>query len=359
MKVCHITSAHSQEDIRIFHKECVSLAKAGYETYLVSCGKDYEKNGVHLRGIGADETSRLKRMLRSSGRAYRKALEIDADIYHFHDPELLSYGLKLKKKGKKVIFDSHESVSAQIMDKTWIPKPLRKLVSSSYYRYETHVVKSLDAVVAATPHIAESFRERCRRVAVVNNYPRLDDIQFNESPLSARPANVCYAGGISDNRGEGIMIEAMNGVEGTLIIAGEHEVMNQGENIRYIGQIDREGINKLYGSSVAGLCLLKPIQNYFNSKPIKVYEYMAAGIPYVCSDFPDWRKVAEDSGAGICADPGKTDEIRNAIRFLLNNREKAQEMGRRGRQYVMQNCNWANEEKSLLTLYRTIENDLK
>ena len=31
-KACHITSAHGPEDVRVFRKECVSLAKAGYET---------------------------------------------------------------------------------------------------------------------------------------------------------------------------------------------------------------------------------------------------------------------------------------------------------------------------------------
>ena len=128
LKVCHMTSAHTQEDIRIFHKECVSLAQAGYETYLVSSGTKYEKNGVHMIGIGEPEQSRRKRMTQYTRKVYKAAKEVDADVYHFHDPELLPYGLKLKKNGKKVIFDSHEDVSAQIKDKTWIPKPIRKIL---------------------------------------------------------------------------------------------------------------------------------------------------------------------------------------------------------------------------------------
>ena len=354
MKVCQMTSAHSQEDIRIFHKECVSLAEAGYETYLVSCGTEYEKKGVHMVGIGAEEASRRKRMLESSKEVYRRAAGLDAAIYHFHDPELLRYGLKLKKQGKKVIFDSHESIAAQIMDKGWIPGPLRKIVSGAYYRYETHVVKQLDAVVTATPHIAESFQGRCARVVTVNNYPRLDDIRCCETPLGDRPAQVCYAGGINDVRGENIMIEAMKGVEGTLILAGEHEITERGENVRYIGQIDRQGINELYANSVVGLCILKPIGNYVYSKPIKVYEYMAAGIPYICSDFPGWRRVAEESGAGICVDPEDIEGIRKAIISLLSDREKAQAMGRKGRAYVLAHCNWANEAETLLKLYEEI-----
>ena len=113
-KVCHMTSVHPPEDVRIFHKECVSLAEAGYEVYLVERGESCEKNGVHIIGLGDLPKNRLKRMTEGAKKVYEKALELDCDIYHFHDPELLPYGLKLKKKGKKVIFDSHENTLEQI-----------------------------------------------------------------------------------------------------------------------------------------------------------------------------------------------------------------------------------------------------
>ena len=125
-----------------------------------------------------------------------------------------------------------------------------------------------------------------------------------------------------------------------------------GGGIRYIGQIGRIGVNKLYGSAIAGLCILKPIENYYYSQPIKVYEYMAAGIPYICSDFPGWRKLAEESGAGICVDTENVMEISKTIELLLKDRNFAQQMGRNGREYVMSNCNWTNEEKRLLSLYK-------
>lgn len=354
MKVCHMTSAHTQEDIRIFHKECVSLAGAGYETYLISCGTKYEKNAVCLIGVGKPETSRRKRMTVFAKKIYQAAKALDADIYHLHDPELLPYGVKLKRAGKTVIFDSHEDVPAQIMDKYWIPKLLRSVISRVYKRYESYAVKRFDAVVAATEHIAEKFINRCADVVVVNNYPKLDDIQYHKEAFSERAAVICYAGGIDDLRGEKIMKEAIKGVNAQLIIAGDHEMIEEG-NVRYIGRQDRNGINELYGTAIAGLCVLKPIENYFFSKPIKVYEYMAAGLPYICSDFPEWRIVAEESGAGICVNPQNIDGIREAIRFLVDNREKGQLMGESGRKYVIKNCNWFNEEQSLLLLYKKLE----
>ena len=223
MKICHLTSAHPQEDIRIFQKECVSLARRGYETYQISCGDTYDKNGVHLIGVGAPERGRAGRMLRVTRRIYEAALRLDADVYHFHDPELLPCGVRLKRRGKKVIFDSHEDVAAQIRDKGWIPAPLRALASRLYRVYETYAVRRFDAVVAATPHIGETFSGRARRVVVVNNYPMLDDVRFQDRPFEERDRAVCYAGGISEVRGEKVMVEAMRDVNAVLRLAGNHK----------------------------------------------------------------------------------------------------------------------------------------
>ena len=358
MRVCHFTSAHDTLDDRIFLKECQSLSQAGYEVYLVGKGDSFNRDGVHIVGVGKISESRRKRMTEGARRVYEKARELDCDIYHFHDPELLPYGLKLKKLGKKVIFDSHEDVPAQIRDKEWIPSWIRKTVAGVYRAYETHVVKQLDAVVAATPHIAEQFEGRVKQVVVINNYPKLDDISFGTTPFEDREPIICYAGGISELRGEKVMVEAMRDVDGILILAGDHEKMEvkgkTGGVIRYLGRLDRVGVNALYGQAVVGLCILKPIENYYYSQPIKMYEYMAAGIPFICSDFPEWRKLAQESGAGICAKDNDVEQISAIINKLLADRSRAEAMGRNGYQYVASHCSWANEENKMLSLYGSV-----
>ena len=127
-----------------------------------------------------------------------------------------------------------------------------------------------------------------------------------------------------------------------------------GENISYVGRLNRDGVNALYGKSIVGLCILRPTQNYYYSQPIKMYEYMAAGIPFICSNFPMWEKVANDSGAGICVDPMDSGMLSQAIGELLSNRNKAEQMGKQGHEYVIQKCTWAIEEKKLLSLYKTL-----
>ena len=354
LKVCHFTSCHETTDDRIFLKECQSLCQNGFEVFIVGKGCNREVAGIHIIGCG-EAGNRMKRIMSFSKIIYEKAKELDCDIYHFHDPELLSYGLKLKRLGKKVIFDSHEDVPAQILDKEWIPYPLRKIISIVYKRYETYAVRQFDAVVAATSHIADTFKGRAKRIVVINNYPKLDDIEFHNKPFAERERIICYAGGINALRGENIMIEAMKDVNGQLIIAGDHKIETiGGGKIKYVGFINRIKISELYNNACVGLCVLQPASNYINSQPIKMYEYMAAGLPYICSDFPVWKELTRATGAGICVNPKDPEELAAAISLLLNNPQKAEIMGQKGRRAVENQFSWDAERKKLNELYKTL-----
>ena len=354
-KVCHMTSVHDWNDDRIFLKECQSLSAAGYEVYLVAEGIDREEKGVHLVGCGEKPVGRRERMSGFARKVYERALALDCDIYHFHDPELLSYGLKLKKLGRRVVFDSHEDVSGQILDKEWIPFILRKIIAICYKKYETYCVKRFDAVVTATPHIAEQFNGRCSEVVVINNYPKLDDIVFHDTPFEHREPIICYAGGISEIRGGKVMVDAITGVNGKILLAGPYDEKYFAEakhdNVEYLGRITRSEVNNLYGKSRAGIVLYQPAENHYASQPIKMFEYMAAGLPFVASDFPHWKSIVEKDNCGICVDPTKPEAVRDACKYLLDNPEVAQEMGRRGHEAVIAQYNWKNEEKKLLELY--------
>lgn len=363
MKVCHITSAHDSCDTRIFIKECSSLAGAGHETYLIARGESREENGVNVIGLGDPPAGRLKRMTAFAKEVYKEALELDADLYHLHDPELLPWGVRLKRHGKKVIFDSHEDVPAQIMDKVWIPKQLRKMISTVYGRYETRIVKRLDAVVAATPYIGAKFAETAQNVSVVKNLPIFDGIK-EPIEYNLRKFELGYTGiRCSEDRGAREMVEASVKSRVKLDIYGEVEP----ELLSELKQLDPEGIVKFHGlapfrelqesmsNMKIGFLVEHPTLNAMNALCIKMFEYMSHGIVIISSNIPLWQEIIEDADCGFCVDPFDVDSIVETIKYVLDNPAIGEEKGMNGYHAFLDRYNWRGEAKKLIDLYAMLE----
>ncbi|MCL2291123.1 MAG: glycosyltransferase family 4 protein [Bacteroidetes bacterium] len=362
MKVCHLTSVHIRYDVRIFHKECCSLEKNGYHVSLIVADSkgDEIKNGVKIIDVGISTKSRLLRMLKTTKAVYKKAIEVDADVYHFHDPELIPYGLRLIKKGKKVIYDVHESVVKDILCKKWIPGILRKIISKSFERLEQYAIKRFTAVVTATPSIAETLKNG-KRVLVINNYPILS-LQ-NEVPLpswSSRQNTCIYIGDLTEVRGVLTTIESVGLSKSRLVLGGsftepmieERAQQTKGwEKVDYLGYVNRAQFNNVLDKSKIGLVLLHPIPTFIDSLPTKLFEYMSRALPVLCSDFPLWKEIVEESQCGICVNPFDFHKVAEAINFLIDNPEKAKEMGVSGQNAVREKYNWATQEEILLDLY--------
>ena len=360
MKVCHMTSAHPKEDSRIFFKECVSLANAGHEVYLVGKGDSYEKHGVHMIGVGEESRGRFDRMFRFSRVVCQAAIGLDCDIYHFHDPELLPYCLKLKRAGKTVVFDSHEDVPAVIMSREWIPKPLRYLVSRVYRALETIIVRKLDAVVAATPHIERQFQGRTGKTATVRNYPPL---RTSGEPLEhhKRTLQLGYTGvRISPDRGAAQMVKAASAAKARLDAYGtvkpaelkqELEQMDPDGYVTFHGLAPFEELQQQMENMKIGLLVEHPTQNGVNALCIKMFEYMLHGMALIVSDFPLWREIVTEADCGVCVDPFDVDAISRAITELLADEKRTAQMGMNGYRAVLDRYNWKAEEKKLLSLY--------
>jgi glycosyltransferase involved in cell wall biosynthesis len=121
--------------------------------------------------------------------------------------------------------------------------------------------------------------------------------------------------------------------------------------VTFVGPLGRTEVAGELRKAYAGLVLLHPEPNYVASQPVKLFEYMCAGIPVIASDFPVCREIVDQARCGILVDPRNPEEIANAIQFLLTHPEEAEEMGRRGFQAIVQRYNWANEERTLLRFY--------
>jgi glycosyltransferase involved in cell wall biosynthesis len=329
------------------------------EVHLVLSGVEERKEAnVYIHSVPAKTGSRLRRMWYTVNQVYRKGLELDGDLYHLHDPELLRIALKLKKRGKKVIYDAHEDLPRQLLGKSYLP--FKKVLSRFFERYENWVVRNLDAVITATPFIRDRFLKVHSNTVDVNNYPLLSEMSFESSQKER--SHICYIGGISSIRGISQLVDAMQFTQTTLELAGELSenyrlelCQSQGwQKVIPRGHITREMATEIKKSAFAGIVTFLPFPNHVNAQPNKIFEYLASGIPVIGSNFPMWRILLEDQNIGLCVEPENPKSIAEAIEYLRTNPAIAREMGERGRQMVLEKFNWSVEEEKLVRCYKSL-----
>lgn len=368
-KVCHITSVHERYDIRIFEKECKSLVNHGFDVTLVvndNLGNEVV-HGIQILATNFKPKNRLQRMFGSYSKIFKLAKKVDADIYHFHDPELLPLGNKLKRLGKKVIFDSHEYYSYQIKQKDYIPKIVKNLISKIYYKYETYSVKKYDAVIfPCTYSTKDPFENRSKKTVFIDNFPMIEELYNSYSEKENKlPNSVCYIGTLTIDRGITHIMEAAYLAKAKLILGGvftikdyHDELQNRIEYtcIDYRGFLKRDEIVEIYKQCRVGLSTLlnKGQYNKGDHFPTKVYEYMAMGLPVIISDSPFVREVLKQYNFGIPVNPENVNEISEAIIYLLKNPEDAKKMGENGRKAIKEKYNWNVAEQKLISLYRNL-----
>jgi glycosyltransferase involved in cell wall biosynthesis len=366
-KVVHLTSVHSPLDHRILHKECRSLARAGFDVTIIGPhSKDIVKDQVHIKSIQG-KSSRVKRMTQTVWCIYLEAQKQAADIYHFHDPELIPVGLLLRARGKRVIYDIHEDVPREILAKYYLPRWSRQLVSWTVEGIETIACSCFSALVTTTPTIARRFRSINRRTVVVRNYPYPEEIICAQpgTTWNQRRQSIAYVGGVTGERGIQEMVSAMallpESLSATLEIVG-NELPAFVEpaklyshpgwaRVKHHGILEQPKVFRLLHNVRAGLAVLHPIPNFRESIPVKFFEYMGAGLPIIASDFPAWRGILEDSGCAIFVNPMDPQAIARAIQYVLDHPAEAEEMGRRGQDAMVQRFNWKTEASTLVNLY--------
>ena len=368
-KVVHITSVHPPYDIRIFHKECRTLAAAGYDTSIIvpqTEASTTTRDGVKTVAV-KQSRGRLRRILLTNPRVARQAFLLHAAVYHVHDPELLIIAVLLRIMGKKVIFDMHENLPRAILTKGWIPENARPAVSKFVRLLERMFLSGLPIIFAEESYVKDY--SWVSHKAVIMNMPLLAEIQSIKEEKNKLPS-LGYLGMVSEARGCMQILRALDlvkkeGVKVQWECVGRVEAGFKAEmlslaklynldEIRIWGNKDATEAWRIIARCHIGMAILAPDQNYVESYPTKLFEYMALGIPVIASNFPLYRTIVETEQCGICVNPLRVEEIAQAILYLLRNPAIARKMGESGKLAVEKKYNWNVEKVKLLEFYEQI-----
>jgi len=364
--ICHLSSVHPRSDVRVFYKECLSLANTGYKVHLVLADGQGNSlvSGVRIYDVGVF-TSRLFRVIFSPIKVMLAGMKTKARVFHFHDPEMLPIGLCLKLFTRaKVIYDAHESYPDDLQYKDYLSKPLRIFASWAVGIIEAFVSRQLDAVVTVTDFHAQRFGQYNHNTKVVCNYPLLKEWKnILDITIEKQVNSLCYVGSITRKRGISHLLQAIENLDVSLHLAGTYEPVEYRDELLRLpawskvieyGYVQREQAIKLISQAQIGVMLFLPEPNHINSLSTKVFEYMAGATCVLVSDFPVYQSLVTEGMCGLAVNPLDIDSITLAIQNLLADPNTCALMGKQGRELIKTNYNWEAQEYVLTDLYKKL-----
>ena len=361
MDVCHLTTGHSVFDERILHKECKTLKKAGFKVFLIApCNEDMTIDGIFVRALPKPK-NKFDRIFKNTFLGFIMALKVNAQLYHFHDPELILVGFCLKLVGKRVIYDVHEDVPKQIVHKNMFGnKVINKIIAKIFSYVQKAGSSFFDGIVGVSPSIVSHFKEK--KSVLIRNFVILDLVENAQKAPCGTDRFVCiYPGGLSKKRGIKEIVQAIGILGGKveLLLMGnwenaefrkECECLKGWLYTKYMGHVELQEVYKYMKASTIGMI------NYYESGteaiPNKPFEYMACGLPMVMSNRPDWKILFK--GSALFVNPRDPVSIAEKINVLVENDVLRKNLGKMGQKMVERRFNWESEGKRLVEFYKKL-----
>lgn len=371
ISICILTTAHPPFNHRVFHKEARTLKAAGYDVTVIAPVKNAQTvDGIRVLPTGASRA--VPERWVALPYVARLAAKRDADVYHFHDPELLPVGLLLASTTSgTVIADVHEYFSKEIHDREWIPEAIAPLMSTIGPPVYRTLSKRLDAIVAATDGIADRYQtEEGPQVVTVQNFPRTSTLTSKEPVDHDHGYLLVYVGYLSPSRGLEQMIDVTGrlrdrGMDVGLRLVGDFENESARERcmtgikkfdlddrVSIEGYVEYSQIMDYLVTADLGLALLDP-ERYDLNVPTKIFEYMYAGLPVVATPTSLIREYLSND-CGVLVPYGVPSVQADIIEGLLTDSERRHKMANIGRDQVENKYNWEVEQSTLLNLYESL-----
>ena len=371
VRVCHLSPVQRARDERAFSRESLPAAAYGLQFTIVGPHSFAGMiEGVEFVPVPKSRNLILRILLPI--RMLRWALKQNVEIYHVHNPELIPTGIALKFLfHKKVVYDTREDFPSMMLTKSYLPPRWRRPVSRIVARFEKLAGRFLDAVITADSGSLRPLAKTGKsRKLVLYNFPNLKFFPPVEN--TEKCYDLVYRGGLSERAGTFVLLEALRlladrGITPRLLLFGYTDNAESERRIRELlkslcieklvtmkGTIPHEAMAGTLSQARIAVCPLQKIPKFMNNIPVKVFESWACGLPVIATDLPPIRPFFRRAGLGLLVQPGKPEELANAIHRLLCAPELIEECGRRARQAILQQYNTNMEIHKLVSLYQKV-----
>lgn len=368
-KVCIVAPVHDSDDVRVFHKEAVSLAKHGYNVHLLTRAAHIStKHTVNIHPVITVDRSRLLRFLCLPLVAFQ-ALRLRADIYHLHNPDTLPIALILKICGKKIIYDTHEDFSQRILYRHWIPRIMRRPIAALVAATESAIAVLSNASIGTQEAVVARLGKNAKLIAnspIVNTeIQNLAAAHGRQSKEQDSTFRAVYIGSINELRGLSTMVNAMALVNESMsarlwligpAIDSELDAMQTNSGWEFVDYLPKMPQIEAFGfvlNADVGLICIQDKGDHRHTDPNKLYEYMAFGVPFIASDFDKWRTKLEEVNAGWFIPANDSAALAKSIVHSALHKTESLQRGQNGKLYSQEHS-WSVDEKQLLALYEAV-----
>lgn len=361
MHYCFVTGLYSRTDSLMVYRQGKSLVEAGFQVTYVVCDElpDEVKYGIHIVSTGYKPSGRLNRFLNTRRIIKQYINKIDADVYQISDPELMSLVTYIKRKGKKVVFNLREYYPDLLQQKSYLPAFILNYISRGYALMMDKYLKNYDAIFTVTDWILTQLKDRhnMAHAKLLTNFPIVNkEFSLSKEEYMMRENTLCYIGSIYTRSHQEKVLDALSTIPNVkYLIAGRFEDgVNYVENHPYWENV--EFINGFHRSEMEAIMSRATISNTLRDfmgrdgslGVIKIFESMEQGLPVLLSDVPLYRHIVAKYSCGVCVDPNNSEAIAKAIKYLVENKEEAYEMGQRGREAILKEYNWQKQAEKYI-----------
>ena len=367
-RVVQVSFAHPTDDGRIRGKLCPSLVAGGYDVHFIAPGPELGlcPDGVTVHPLS--KTYSRYEKIRYRRKLAAQACSLNPDIIHVHEPVLLGSVIAANKSAR-VVWDVHENYETTLAGHVAIPRLLRRTVWKLWDFRERQLLKKVDLVLAATPGVERRYTPLHKNVVCLPNYPEIE-VFDGEHPWTNPHA--VFTGSVHENRGILETIKALGlvkreGIRIRFTIAGpvsspafEYSILETirseglSDDVKYIGLIPRSDVVSLSRSATIGVVAHLPASQGDIAWPVKMFEYMACGLPLLYSTLGAMVDIADGQAIGVAVPPGDIPAIADGFKRLATDPVLCALSSATGRQMIRERYSWNHVESELLARFKQL-----